>query len=83
LIFERTGKIAKTHKGVDRQFHKLARSEQALPPGLAAELSAAYRFKEIADYDVGSAAPITAVQARESVATAENFVDAIRAAMTP
>ena len=39
LIFERTGKVAKTHKGVDRQFHKLAMAESALPAGLAHKLS--------------------------------------------
>jgi uncharacterized protein (UPF0332 family) len=29
LIFERTDKVAKTHKGVDREFHKIAKDEPA------------------------------------------------------
>lgn len=70
LIFERTGKVAKTHKGVDTQFHQLTKTEQALTPGLAGELSTAYRFKEIADYDVGTAAPITPAEAQDAIATA-------------
>ena len=30
LIFERTGKISKTHKGVGSQFHTFAQSELAI-----------------------------------------------------
>ena len=44
LIFERTGKIAKTHKGVNREFHGLAKSESTLPLSLAAELNRAYQI---------------------------------------
>ena len=83
LIFERTAKIAKTHKGVGRQFHKLCKIEPALPPTLAAELSKAYRYKEIADYDTGTAPPITQAQAQAAIATAEHFVAAIRQALSP
>jgi uncharacterized protein (UPF0332 family) len=78
LIFERTATNAKTHKGVDSLFHKLARSEPALPPGLAAALSAAYRFKEAADYDADAAALITTADARDAITTAEHFIAAIR-----
>ncbi len=78
LIFERTSKIAKTHKGVDTQFHKLAKAEPALPPELAGQLSAAYYYKEVADYDTGTAPPITPAQARDAIATAERFVATIR-----
>ena len=34
LIFERTGKVSKTHKGVDKVFHKLAQAEPSFQPGL-------------------------------------------------
>ena len=81
LIFERTGKIAKTHKGVGNQFHLLAQSETSLPPTLAADLSNAYKFKETADYDTIQATPITAAQATDAIATAERFVAAIRQAL--
>lgn len=81
LIFERTGKISKTHKGVGTQFHALARAEMALPAGFAALLTKAYSFKEIADYDTGTATPITAARATDAIATAERFVAAIRQAL--
>ena len=38
LIFERTAKISKTHKGVDKQFHKLVKAEPTLPSDLAGQL---------------------------------------------
>lgn len=77
LIFERTAKVAKTHKGVATQFHKLAKAEPMLPPDFAGQLSAAYYFKAAADYDIGTAPPVTAVQAGDAIATAENFVSVI------
>jgi len=44
LIFERTGKIAKTHKGVQTLFHRLIKQEAAIGSGLAGDLSASYHF---------------------------------------
>ena len=79
LIFERTGTIARTHRGVDTQFHKQSKGEPGLSPGLAGELSAPYRYKERADYETGSAAaPITQANASDAIATAERFVADIR-----
>ena len=83
LIFERTDKITKTHKGVSREFHNLARAEPTLPPELGAKLSAAYYYKEVADYDTGTAPPITRPQARDAIVTAEQFVAVIRQVLTP
>ena len=81
LIFERTDKISKTHKGVNRQFHMLAKTEPAFPPGFAAQLTKAYTYKEVADYDIGNFDPPTSTQARDAIATAERFVTAVRQAL--
>ena len=81
LIFERTGKISKTHKGVDKQFHQVARAELAIPPGLASQLTDAYYYKDVADYGTGDAPPVTMAQARDAIATAEHFVATIRQAL--
>jgi len=83
LIFERTAKVAKTHKGVRIQFHKLARLETALDHRLAGELTAAYHLKEAADYETGSAATITRADASAAIAAAEHFITAIMALLTP
>ena len=77
LIFERTDKISKSHKGVSSQFHKLAKDEPAIGTDLARDLSATYHFKEAADYETDTAAMITAADARDAIGTAEHFVAVI------
>ncbi len=84
LIFERLAKVTKTHKGVNGEFHKLLKGEPSLPSNLAAQLSKAYRYKEVADYDTGTASPMTKLQVGDAIITAERFVAAIRQVlMTP
>ncbi len=81
LIFERTGKISRTHSGVDREFHKLSRTEATLAAGRAAELSAAYRYTQSVDYEPTGPMPITPTIASQAIATAERFVADIRQAL--
>jgi uncharacterized protein (UPF0332 family) len=81
LIFERTGKVGKTHKGVHREFHRLSQAEPTLPLGIAAELTQSYRHKEIADYDTGRRPLVTPEESTESTAAAEKFVAAVRNAL--
>ena len=78
LIFERTGKVSKTHKGVDKVFHKLAQAEPTFPAGFAAQLTKAYNYKETADYSTDFSAPITQTLASDAISTAERFVASIR-----
>ena len=78
VIFERTGKIAKTHKGVGKQFHRLAAAEPALPQGFAASLSSAYRYKEIADYETGADGVVAPGEALAAITSAERFVAVVR-----
>ena len=77
LIFERTGKIAKTHKGVQILFHRLIKQEAAIGPGLSGDLSASYHFKEAADYETGTAGTISSGDAAEAIRTAERFLAVI------
>ena len=53
LIAERTGKDAKTHKGVHAQFARLTRNEPRLGRELRQFLARAYDMKSIADYGLG------------------------------
>ena len=57
LIAERTGKDAKTHKGVHAQFARLTRNEPRLGRELRQFLAQAYDIKSIADYGVGTLRP--------------------------
>jgi len=49
-IFEQTGKVAKTHRGVRSEFARLARAEPRVGRDLVTFLGAAYQFKTRADY---------------------------------
>ena len=77
LIFERTEQIAKTHKGVGRLFHKLAKSEAGLDPRLPGDLTHAYQFKQIADYETGLGARVSIQDATDAIAVADLFVAAV------
>ena len=83
LIFERTGGAAKTHKGVRRLFHKLAKAEPGLNQGLARGLTNAYRYKELADYETGMASTVTAAEAGAAIAAAEHFVAEVTRVLIP
>jgi len=77
LIFERTGRVAKTHRGVHGQFLKLVEDEARIDAGLRTFLSEGYRLKATADYEIGPEAIVPLQEAAAAVATAERFVDAL------
>ncbi len=77
LIFQRTGTVAKTHKGVQTLFHRLIKQEAAIGQCLAGDLSASYHFKEAADYETGTAGAISPADAAEAIRTAEHFLAVI------
>jgi uncharacterized protein (UPF0332 family) len=81
LIFERSSQIAKTHKGVDREFHRHAKAEAIFAPGFAAQLSKAYNYKEHADYGTDFSEPITPDLASRAIAVADGFVSTVRHAI--
>ena len=51
LIFESTGKVIKRHKGVQREFGRLAKDDPHLDMDLRTFLGRAYNLKAIADYE--------------------------------
>lgn len=74
-IFEHTGKVAKTHRGVRGEFARLAKAEPRIGRDLVTFLGTAYQFKVRADYAVGStAAPITLAEAAVAIATTSRFI---------
>ena len=80
LIAERTGKDAKTHKGVHAQFARLTRNE----PRLGRELRQfqAYDIKSIADYGVGPEIDVPLDRAGAAIDTAEQFVNQVTELLT-
>jgi uncharacterized protein (UPF0332 family) len=77
LIFERTGKIAKTHSGLRSEFARLARGEPQIDRAFLSFLANAYQLKEISDYGIGPRAIITMAEADDAVKNAARFIDCI------
>jgi uncharacterized protein (UPF0332 family) len=71
FIFERTGKVTKTHKGVHTEFARLAMNEPAFDVELRRFLPRAYDLKAICDYGVGPDAVVPLDKAAS--AEAERF----------
>ena len=77
LIYERTGREAKTHRGVHSQFALLSKNEASLPADLRRFLAQAYDLKTIADYATGPDAVVPLRQAALAIETARRFVAAV------
>ena len=76
-IFERTGKAARTHRGVQSEFARLARREPRIARELARFLATAYQLKATADYGIGPQAVVTLAEAQEAIDSAARFVDTV------
>ena len=81
FMFERTGKITKTHKGVHTEFARLVNAGSELDGGLPAFLQRAYNLKAVADYETGPDSEITRERAAVAADGAAAFVEAIRNAL--
>jgi uncharacterized protein (UPF0332 family) len=77
FIFERTGKVAKTHSGVRSEFARLTKDSPEFGKALAAFLGEAYKFKEMSDYSVDQNQSVTIDEAARAIANAERFVASI------
>lgn len=74
LISEKTGRAAKTHGGVNAQFHQLVRDESRVDDELRTFLGRTYNLKAIADYETGPGSEVSSERALEAIATAKRFV---------
>lgn len=77
LIFERTGKATKTHKGAHTEFARLTVNEPRIDMGLRRFLPQAYDLKAICDYELGPDAVVPLEKAVTAVETATRFVNCI------
>jgi uncharacterized protein (UPF0332 family) len=77
LVHDRTGKVAKTHRGVRSEFARLTRGDPRVDRALSEFLGQAYELKSIADYGTGSEAIISAETATAAIKTAARFIDCI------
>jgi uncharacterized protein (UPF0332 family) len=72
--FERSGNVAKTHKGVQSEFYRLSKDDGRVDPNLRTFLSRAYAYKATADYETGSDDTTTPADARDAIETGRRFV---------
>ncbi|MGH7046559.1 MAG: HEPN domain-containing protein [Stellaceae bacterium] len=77
LIFERSGRVPRTHRGVHAQFSRLAREDPKLGGELPRFLSRAYDFKSVADYEIGPDATVPIGDAISAIESAAGFIDRI------
>ena len=77
LIFERTRRVAKTHRGVHGQFLRLVAGEPRVGAELRRFLSEGYKLKATADYEVGPEAVVPLEEAAAAIQTAARFVEVV------
>ena len=77
LLFDQTGKVFKTHKGVQSEFLRLTKDDPRWGSDLRVFLSQAYNLKAIADYEEGEDPPLFAERSAAATETASRFVDFI------
>jgi uncharacterized protein (UPF0332 family) len=79
LIFERTSRSAKTHRGVSVELHRLTKDDPRMGIDLRAFLGRTYNLKAIADYETGPGSEVSAEMAIDAVAASRRFVAAMTA----
>jgi uncharacterized protein (UPF0332 family) len=77
LIFDRIGKVVKSHSGLRSEFARLTRDDLQIDKTFTRFLARAYKFKEIADYAVGRNAVVAVGDAQEVIEGAARFIDVI------
>jgi uncharacterized protein (UPF0332 family) len=81
LIFESSGRIYKTHSGVQSEFNRLAKDDARVDNQIRAFLGRTYNLKAIADYLTGPGSHISAESAREAIDGARRFVECLTSLM--
>ena len=75
LIAERTGHMARSHRGVQRELARLTKDDPSFDLNLRAFLGHAYNLKAIADYETGPGSEVSREQAADAIAEGKRFVD--------
>jgi len=81
-IFAQTGKVAKTHQGVQSTFHRLAKCEPRIDKAFAPFLGQAYNLKAVAAYETGPDSNIPPERSAAALETATRFVACIAELLT-
>lgn len=77
LIFERSGRAVKTHRGVKARFGLLTKDEPSIGADLRDFLEKGFELKRIADYFEIGDPEVSMETAQAALSTANRFVDAV------
>ena len=80
-VYERSGKAVKTHSGLRSEFARASIDDPVINRGLIAFLAQSYKYKELADYDIGDAASISRTEVEDVIARASALVSEVEAAI--
>lgn len=75
-MHDRTGSLAKTHRGLRSEFARLTLAEPRIDQAYSRFLANAYELKSIADYGTDSGS-VTSEAADAAIDTAERMIDAV------
>jgi uncharacterized protein (UPF0332 family) len=74
FLYEQQSKIFKSHMGVQSVFSQLIKDDPRFDPEMRAFLSQTYNLKQIADYEEGDGAEVTAERATAAIEKGKRFV---------
>lgn len=74
LIVEITGKLVKTHRGVQHELARLTKDAPDFDIELRAFLGRTYNLKAIADYEIDPGSKVSPESAAEAIETTKHFV---------
>jgi uncharacterized protein (UPF0332 family) len=78
LIYERTGRISKTHRGVRVQFSEFTRGDLRISHEHVLFLAHGYEIKSWADYGTGPQAEHIQITPAEAIEAAGRFIEAVQ-----
>ena len=82
LIVDRTGKVIRRYRGVQRELGRLTKDELHFDQELRPFLGRAYNLKAIADYETGPGSRVSIESARAAIDMARRFVESITGLLT-
>ena len=77
LIFERSGRLSKTHSGVRSEFARLTRDDPSFDLKLRPFLARSYPLNGIADYEVGPDATVSPRAALDAIGMARQYLKSV------
>jgi uncharacterized protein (UPF0332 family) len=82
LIYERTDREAKTHRGVRTQFALLTKDNAAVPDSVRQFLGQGYNLKTVADYGIDPSVIVPFDEAERSLTAADQFLACVMSLLT-